>query len=257
MTDSAAMVPHKAPGKLVSVFLAPTLLIGTGIATMDDRGWYSSQDAYECIQNKYPNFQSNADDYLAFLPAAAVYGLNLAGIKGKYSFVDRSLLYLVSLSMAGLTAGIIKSSTDVWRPDHSDNRSFPSSHTALAFVSATFLHEEYKDQSIWYGIAGYSVATAAGVFRMLNNKHWMSDVLVGAGLGILTTKIIYWVYPLVKGSPEKPSEKRSQHDLSLVPYISPRHVGLYFSCQLSNMNPKPNRNSNFSSADVSKRRVNR
>jgi len=229
IVDSTDIVPLKSQSKAVSVFLAPTILIGTGIATMNDRGWYSSYDAYECIQRNYPDFHTNLDDYLAFVPAAAVYGLNLAGVKGKYNFLDRSVIYLVSLTMAGLTTGIIKSSTDVWRPDGSDNRSMPSSHTALAFVSATFLHEEYKDQSIWYSIAGYSIATASGVLRMLNNKHWMSDVLVGAGLGILTTKIMYWVYPLVKKSV---GNKSASKNLAMLPYVSPNHFGIYLSYQI-------------------------
>jgi membrane-associated phospholipid phosphatase len=226
------LAPEKPQSKVVSVFLAPTILIGAGIATMDDRGWYSSNDAYECIQRNYPDFHTNLDDYLAFVPAAAVYGLNLAGVKGKYNFLDRSLIYLVSLTMAGLSTGIIKSSTGVWRPDGSDDRSMPSSHTALAFVSATFLHEEYKDQSIWYSIAGYSIATASGVLRMMNNKHWMSDVLVGAGLGILTTKVMYWVYPLVKNRPGKKSNNKSNSNLSMVPYVSPNHFGVYLSYQI-------------------------
>jgi membrane-associated phospholipid phosphatase len=232
IVDSTDNATEKSKSKAVAIFLAPTILIGAGIATMDDRGWYSSQDAYECIQRNFPGFYSNADDYLAFLPAAAVYGLNLAGVKGKHNFVDRSLVYLVSLSLAGLSTGIIKSSTEVWRPDGSDDRSFPSSHTALAFVSATFLHEEYKDQSIWYGIAGYSIATAAGVLRMLNNKHWMSDVLVGAGLGILSTKIIYWIFPLVDGRLRNNSSKKSNQNLSMLPYVSSNHFGVYLKLQI-------------------------
>ena len=229
IVDSTDIVPLKAQSKVVSVFLAPTILVAAGLATMNDRGWYSSYDAYECIQRNYPDFHTNLDDYLAFVPAAAVYGLNLAGVKGKYDFVDRSLIYLVSLSVAGLTTGIIKSSTDVWRPDGSDNRSMPSSHTALAFVSATFLHEEYKDQSIWYGIAGYSIATASGVLRMLNNKHWMSDVLVGAGLGILTTKVMYWIYPLVK---KGVANRTDNNNLAMIPYVSPNHFGIYLSYRI-------------------------
>jgi hypothetical protein len=53
---------------------------------------------------------------------------------------------------------------------------------------------EYKDRSPWYGIAGYSVAAVTGYLRMYNNKHWLSDVLAGAGFGIASTKIAYWAY---------------------------------------------------------------
>lgn len=218
--------------KVVSALLAPTVLIGTGIATMNDRGWYSSHDAFESIQENYPDFHTYIDDYLMFLPAAGVYGLNLAGVKGKQHFFDRTVVYLISLSLATVTTNIIKKSTNVLRPDGSDFRSFPSTHTTIAFASATFLHEEYKDQSIWYGVAGYSIATLAGVLRMMNNRHWMSDVLVGAGLGILTTKAVYLLYPVVKESLGPKFSRKRNKNLSLVPYYSPDHYGIFLNYRI-------------------------
>jgi membrane-associated phospholipid phosphatase len=86
----------------------------------------------------------------------------------------------------------------VERPDGSSNNSFPSGHTANAFMGAEFLYQEYKDVSPWYGIAGYVVATGTGLFRMYNNRHWFSDVVAGAGFGILSTKVAYWIYPWMK-----------------------------------------------------------
>ena len=142
VADSLDTSKEKPKKIFVNSFLAPTILIGAGVATMYDRGLYSSYDAYECIQENYPDFHSNLDDYLSFLPAAGVYGLNWAGVKGNNNFIDRSLIYLVSVSLAAATTGIIKASTNVLRPDGSDYNSFPSNHTALAFVSATFLHME-------------------------------------------------------------------------------------------------------------------
>jgi membrane-associated phospholipid phosphatase len=227
IADSSGISPKKSAGKAVSVFLAPTILIGAGIATMEDHGWYSSYDAYDCIQRNYADFHTNLDDCLWFLPAASVYGLNLAGVKGKNNFVDRSVIFVVSFTLTGLGSIFIKSATKVTRPDGSDDRSFPSSHTALAFVSATFLHEEFKDKSIWFSVAGYSLASATGVLRMMNNKHWMSDVFVGAGLGILTTKIVYWVDPLLrKGQNHRPG-KQGIDNLALLPYVSPNHYGVF------------------------------
>jgi hypothetical protein len=227
ISDTLELAPAWHQRKVVSVLLVPSILIGTGIATMYDRGCYSSYDAYEDIQKNYPDFQTNIDDYLMFIPAVGVYGLNLAGVKGKNNFVDRSLIYLISVSLASITNGIIKNTTNVLRPDGSDYGSLPSNHTTIAFISATFLHEEYKDQSIWYGIAGYSIATATGVLRMLNNKHWMSDVLVGAGIGILVTKVVYLAYPAVKNLFNVKDNKRSNNKLSLVPQLYPNHYGIY------------------------------
>jgi membrane-associated phospholipid phosphatase len=230
--DTLGTSPNRSRSKAVSVFLAPTLLISAGLASMNDRGLYSSYDAYECVQSKHPDFHTTADDYLMLVPAAAVYGLNWAGVKGKHKFVDRSLIYLSSLSLALATSTLIKNTTDVLRPDESDYKSMPSNHTAIAFASATFLFEEYREESIWYGVAGYTVATATGVLRILNNKHWMSDVLVGAGLGILATECVYWVYPLIKDCLSKNSGKTSWNKLTMIPYLSGRNYGLSLTYQI-------------------------
>jgi len=225
--DSIEVAPAGHQKKVFSSLVVPSVLIGAGIATINDRGWYSSYDAHEDIQERYPDFHTNVDDYLMFLPAAGVYGLNLAGVKGKNSFMDRSLIYLLSLSLGTVTTVIIKRSTNVLRPDGSDFNSFPSNHTTIAFVSASFLYHEYKDQSIWYGIAGYSVATLSGVLRMLNNRHWMSDVLAGAGLGILSTNVMYLIYPGMKTFLGKKFSSKGNDRLSLVPYYLPNHYGMF------------------------------
>ena len=230
--DSVSVPEGKAGRLVVSTLLAPTILIGAGIGTMYDRGFYSSYDAYDCIQRNYPGFQTNIDTYMLLVPTLGVYGLNLAGVKGKHGFLDRSIILLSSVALSSVTTGLVKSSTDVLRPDGSNYRSFPSSHTALAFVSATFLYEEYKDRSIWYGIAGYSIATASGVLRMMNNKHWMSDVLVGAGIGILATKAMYLLYPSIKsGVAGKRANNENNSRLSLIPYYETDHFGIYMHYQ--------------------------
>lgn len=84
------------------------------------------------------------------------------------------------------------------RPNGSGFNSFPSGHTANVFASAEFLNQEYKDIHPWIGYAGYTVATATGILRMYNNKHWLSDVVAGAGFGILSTKVSYLIYPKLK-----------------------------------------------------------
>src|SRR5690606_18054357 len=83
------------------------------------------------------------------------------------------------------------------RPDGSNNLSFPSGHTATAFSSAQFLFREYKDTNFWLSISGYSFALFTGVYRTLNDKHWVNDVVAGAGFGILSTELAYWMYPKV------------------------------------------------------------
>ncbi len=207
--------------------MAPTVLIGYGISTMEDNGlFFSSYDVNECIQRNYPDFQSEADDYLRYIPAVSVYGLNFAGVKGKNNFIDRSIIYMISASVARMSYHALKKESHILRPDGLGYHSFPSGHTTIAFVSATFLYEEYKDVNIWYGIAGYSVATATGMLRMLNNKHWMSDVFVGAGLGILTTKLTYIVYPEIKKIVEGKIFHKRIKNFAISPYYFDNNFGI-------------------------------
>jgi len=138
------------------------------------------------------------DNFLQFAPAVAVYGLNLAGVKGKHNFRDRTMIYLLSNMIMGATVYSAKHFSSYTRPDGSNNLSFPSGHTAEAFTSAEFLRQEYKDVSPWYGVAGYAVATATGYLRIYNNRHWLSDVIGGAGIGMASTKIAYWLYPKIQ-----------------------------------------------------------
>lgn len=89
---------------------------------------------------------------------------------------------------------LLKNTAHIQRPDQSNYASFPSGHTAQAFAAATFLNEEYKDRYKWMPYVSYGIATTVGVLRMANNKHYISDVLVGAGIGYLSMKISYWTH---------------------------------------------------------------
>lgn len=138
------------------------------------------------------------DDYLRYAPAAAVYVLNAAGVHGENNFRDRTMIYGISTLIMGSTVLSVKSIAGEMRPDGSNTLSFPSGHTATAFAAAEFMRQEYKNVSPWYGIAGYAAAAATGYLRISNNKHWCSDVMAGAGIGIISTKLAYWMYPAIK-----------------------------------------------------------
>ena len=86
----------------------------------------------------------------------------------------------------------------------------PSGHTATAFAGAELLRLEYKEVSPWYGFAGYVVATATGTLRVLNNRHWVSDVVAGAGFGILSARLSYLIFNSIKKHTEKRNHKGSQ-----------------------------------------------
>lgn len=66
-------------------------------------------------------------------------------------------------------------------------------------MTATMLNKEYGHLSPWVGIGAYTCATATGLMRMANNKYWLSDVMVGAGIGIISTEIGYWIADAICG----------------------------------------------------------
>ncbi len=137
------------------------------------------------------------DDYNQYVPFGSVYALNLLGVEGKHNFKDRTVILGTATLIMASTVLATKSITSIKRPDNSTSNSFPSGHTATAFMGAEFLYQEYKDKSVWYGVGGYALATITGVLRMYNNRHWFSDVVAGAGVGILSTKIAYLIHPFV------------------------------------------------------------
>ncbi len=159
------------------------------------------------IHNHGYIWNSKADDYLQFVPATAAFILKLAKIESKNNLLGMAIIYALS---GGLTFGVVETTkvlTDRERPDGSANNSFPSGHTATAFAAAEFLHQEFGYHSIWISIGGYTVATMVGASRIFNDKHWLSDVVAGAGIGILSTKAIYWLYPYLQKKLYKKNKK--------------------------------------------------
>ena len=79
------------------------------------------------------------------------------------------------------------------RPDHSDKESFPSGHATMAFAAARSIDKEFRKESIWIPIAGYAAATAIGVERVASDRHHWYDVVAGAGLGIASAELTWWL----------------------------------------------------------------
>ncbi len=168
-------------------FSAALPLAAVGLALMPVDDYVSSS-----VQTNMPGFELKFDDYLQYAPWAAHLTMGLCGVKGvsknKYQIVTADAF--AAIMMAAVVNGM-KYSINRTRPN-GHGASFPSGHTATAFTGATLLAHEYASRSIWIPIAGYTVATATGVMRILNNRHYVSDVIVGAAVGILTAELAYW-----------------------------------------------------------------
>lgn len=150
------------------------------------------------LRNTYmPGFKSGYDNYLQYLPAAVMLGMKIGGVEGRSSW--GRMLTSDAFSIIAMTSIVesLKHTTKIERPDGSNRHSFPSGHTATAFMTATMLSKEYGARSPWFSVGAYTVATGTGLMRMANNRHWMSDILVGAGVGIISTELGYYLADLI------------------------------------------------------------
>ncbi len=147
------------------------------------------------------HFKTSIDNYTQFAPYMLAGGLKLAGVKGRSDWPRFVVSTILSNAVMATAVNATKYSVKEMRPDNSTRNSFPSGHTATAFVAATVLHKEYGlTRSPWYSVGGYAVATATGVMRVLNNRHWISDVMAGAGIGIMSTELGYFIGDIMMGN---------------------------------------------------------
>jgi len=180
--------------------LVPTLLLSAGVLTTRRvEVVHSDEELREELGEYVPAVRTTIDDQLRHVPAVTALGLSLAGVKGKHSTVNQALLFALTYTINNTLTSNLKDLTRVERPGgKGDFSSFPSQHATAAFSAARFLDREYGASSGWYRVGGYSVATGVAALRLIKGKHWLSDVLAGAGVGIASTELAYWVYPRVQ-----------------------------------------------------------
>lgn len=229
-TDSMTVVKDSVTKHRVNPYkfrplqlIAPVTLIGVGIVGLDN-DWIIHQnhqlrnELQENIDTKF-----TIDDFTQYVPMAATYGLNLCGVKGRHDYADLTIILGTAYALMGLTVNTLKSTTKVERPDGSSRNSFPSGHTATAFMGAELLRREYWHVSPWIGVAGYAIAAGTGFFRMYNNRHWLTDVIAGAGIGILSVQAAYWLYPFITKTFFR---KRYLKNTFISPYVSSESKGV-------------------------------
>ena len=205
--------------------IIPTVFIGFGVVSLSSDALknLNSSTKYEIGEHQPKHI--TLDNYTQYLPAAMVYGYNLAGIKGKHNLKERTIIYGTSQLISAAFVLPLKHLVKEERPDGTNHLSFPSGHTTTAFSSAHFLFREYEDENIWLAISGYPIAIFTGVYRTLNDKHWVGDVVAGAGFGILSTELAYWLFPMVN----KLFNKKESKNITLIyPVLQPKNLGAGF-----------------------------
>lgn len=129
--------------------------------------------------------------------------------------LSTALLALESFALASLVTRIPKTLVGRERPDNWQGygpfafngplhgNSFPSGHTTASFAVASVIATQFRD-SKWIPVAAYSVAGLAGLSRIYDNKHWLTDVVAGATIGTLIGNLV--------------SHRTSNSKLTVVPF---------------------------------------
>jgi membrane-associated phospholipid phosphatase len=214
--DTLALKPQKT---LFKQSILPMSLVGASLIS-----WNAGLDSdiHKFRNKRYSSFSNPSDDISQFIPMGATYILPIVGLKPKNDVWNRTVLIGKSafVTMAFVGAGKYLINKD--RPV-SAQPAYPSGHTSMAFTSAEIFYQEYKDSRPILAHVGYLFAAKVGVMRMLNNKHWFSDVLAGAAVGIFSTRLVYATHRHRWGKWFRFKNK----DLTIIP--DPVNKGLFLS----------------------------
>ena len=135
------------------------------------------------------------DDYMQYIPVASYLGMGAIGIECRNHFKERLAVTATAYAAMGILTNTIKYTVQEKRPDSNARNSFPSGHSATAFMGAELIRKEY---GIVYAMGAYTIAFGVAFLRLYNERHWLNDVIAGAGIGILSARIGYWMLPLYR-----------------------------------------------------------
>lgn len=224
--DTITAIPKEELNFKFKQLIIPIAFISFGIIGLESGQIKGFNSGIKTEVAEHIDQKISVDDFMQYIPIASLYGLPAVGIKSKNSVKDKTIILATSYLLMGLTVNMFKKTARVERPDGTSFNSFPSGHTATAFMGAELMYQEYKDISIWYGISGYAIAASTGAFRMYNNRHWLSDVLAGAGIGILSAKAGYWLYPITNKWFTNKNSRDSR--TTLIPFYDGQNTGFGF-----------------------------
>jgi membrane-associated phospholipid phosphatase len=140
----------------------------------------------------------------------------------KFKILSLNLAEVVLLS--DLSSNLLQKTFGRQRPYKTENNShkffnggnsFPSSHSIHSFAYATILSENFPKMKYLF----YSISTLTSISRVLDDKHWTSDVVFGAIVGYLSGKIILYL---------------NKKQFFLIPNYEKNKYSLIFSFKLNN-----------------------
>ena len=185
LRKSAVILPATL---IVYGLLKPTI---PGIRNIDNQ-------LMQQVKNSYPNDHTVADDYLMWVPSSSVYLLDAFSIKTTHSFKEHLILDAGSIIIAGGIGYVMRKISGNIEVYKMNGTKFPSGHTVNVFRGAEIFHQELKETNKILSYTGYLIAVAVGTLRIYNKAHYLTEVVAGAGVGIISTKLTYWAFNKIK-----------------------------------------------------------
>ncbi|MEP6512233.1 MAG: phosphatase PAP2 family protein [Parafilimonas sp.] len=187
--DTSLRKLQALPEKRISLksFITPAAVFSYGVIVNTEDVLISDAEIKENRDEHFKNFHTTIDDYMQFAPVAAGYAMMIDNPEHRFWPYTKKII--VNEIIISLAVPQIKHLSKVPKPNTTVYNAFPSGHTAQAFSGATLLCDEFGRNKPWLYVAAYGSASAVGVLRILNNRHWASDVIAGAGFGILSAKL--------------------------------------------------------------------
>jgi membrane-associated phospholipid phosphatase len=182
------------------------------------------------IKRSNPQVQSTPfDDVFQYATTPALFIFDAIG-KEKHHPVDQFFVTALSYGIMFAPTQYLKSHYNSPRPD-GENHSFPSGHTAVAFIGAHVIYKEFKDSNPWIAYSGYAMGLVVAGARVTHDKHWVADVMAGAGIAMLSTELAYLIYFPVRNLIAGEVNKFFGEHVNISPVAYPNALGLNLSVQ--------------------------
>ncbi|MDE6271250.1 MAG: phosphatase PAP2 family protein [Muribaculaceae bacterium] len=189
LDGSATACPRLRPAEVA----VPAAIVAFTAYTARN-GWLrKKRDVVQDALSPRNGIHTRIDNYIQYAPLAAGVALNLA----EHDRLDRIGVQVLGMATMTLLTQGLKHTVRERRPDTDARNSFPSGHTATAFLGAELLRMQSSHISPWIGYSGYAVAAATAYLRIYNNRHYLNDVLGGAAIGFFSARFAAWAYPRI------------------------------------------------------------
>lgn len=165
----------------------PAAFIALGAYSNTEETFINNEAIKSERNERLPYFRTQVDDYLQYAPIIAGYGFAVTKSPNRLWIYTKEVF--VNEIIISLSVRYVKHWSKVPSIANGSYNAFPSGHTAQAFSAATLFNDNFAQGNLWLQGASYATASTVGVLRILNNKHWVSDVVAGAGFGILSAKL--------------------------------------------------------------------